>query len=325
MKTILFTFLFILIPKLCISQVSVNDEVFYLDSLYNIATAENYKYIRIIKDYKIPNKEEYLMGVYYKSGKVQMKGTTSNRIDITKTGAFLYFYEDGKRRSILNYEKNKPIGPYFEFYENGEKKLDGEWIDSKNNVIPNVKIKKCWNEKGIQTINEGTGFFEEIYFKGSLPHRNYVDGFGSGKIVNSLKDSIWTGYNKKTKISYSENYDKGKLIAGVSIDSNKVEFKYTISEIRPVPKKGMQDFYEHIARNFNTPKVEGLEGKVYVTFVVDIDGTLTDFKILRDIGFGTGEEAIRAVKNYKGWIPGEQRGRKVRCHFSLPINVKSKR
>ena len=325
MKTILFAFLFLLIPKLCISQLSANDEAIYLDSLFNMGSAENYRYIRIIKDYKIANKDEYQIGVYYKSGKVQMKGTTSTRIGITKTGTFLYFYENGKRKSILNYEKDKPIGAYFEFYETGEKKLEGVWTDSKENVIPNIKIKNCWNENGIQTINEGTGFFEEIYFKGSLPYRNNVNGFGSGKIVNNLKDSIWTGYNKKTKISYSENYNRGELISGVSIDSTKVEYKYTLSEIRPIPKKGMQDFYEHIARNFNTPKVEGLEGKVYITFVVDVDGTLTDFKILRDIGFGTGEEAIRAVKNYKGWIPGEQRGRKVRCHYSLPINVKSKR
>lgn len=158
-----------------------------------------------------------------------------------------------------------------------------------------------------------------------MPYRNYVDGFGSGKIVNNLKDSIWAGYNKKTKISYVENYNKGELISGVSIDSNKVEYKYTISEIRPVPKKGLQDFYKHIARNFNTPKVEGLKGKVYITFVVDVDGTLTDFKVLRDIGFGTGDEAIRAVENYKGWIPGEQRGRKVRCAFSIPISVQSTR
>jgi antitoxin component YwqK of YwqJK toxin-antitoxin module len=325
MKTILFTFLFLLIPKLCISQVSVNDEAVYLDSLYNISTAENYKYIRIIKDYKIPNKEEYQFSVYYKSGKIKTKGATSTRIGITKTGTFLHFYENGKRKSILNYQKDKLVGAYFEFYETGEKKLEGVSSDNKENVIPNVNVKNCWNEKGMQTINEGTGFFEEIYFKGSLPNRNYVDGFGSGKIVNNLKDSIWIGYNKKTKISYSENYEKGKLISGVSIDSNKVEYKYTISEIRPLPKKGMQDFYEHIARNFNTPKVEGLEGKVYITFVVDVDGKLTDFKILRDIGFGTGDEAIRAVANYKGWIPGEQRGRKVRCHYSLPINVKSKR
>jgi hypothetical protein len=87
----------------------------------------------------------------------------------------------------------------------------------------------------------------------------------------------------------------------------------------------MQDFYEYISRNFNTPKVEGLEGKVILSFVVDVDGTLTDFKILRDLGFGTGEEAIRVVKNYNGWIPGEQRGIKLGCVFALPISVKSNR
>jgi antitoxin component YwqK of YwqJK toxin-antitoxin module len=325
MKTILFAFLFLLIPKLCISQLSANDEAVYLDSLFSMGTAENYRYIRIIKDYKIPNKEEYQLGVYYKSGKVQMKGTTSTRIGITKTGTFLYFYENGKRKSILNYEKDKPIGAYFEFHENGEKKLEGVWSDNKENVIPNVKIKNCWNENGVHTINEGSGFFEGIYFKGSLPYRNNVNGFGSGKIVNNLKDSIWTGYNKKTKISYSENYNKGELISGVSIDSNKVEHKYTVSEIRPVPKKGMDNFMNYIAKTFNTPKVEGLKGKIYVTFVVETDGSITDIKVLRDIGYGTGKEAVRVLTSYGNWIPGEQRGRKVRCTYSLPIMVQTTR
>ena len=52
-----------------------------------------------------------------------MKGTTATRIGIIKTGTFLYFYENGKRKSILNYEKDKPFGTYFEFHENGEKKF----------------------------------------------------------------------------------------------------------------------------------------------------------------------------------------------------------
>jgi antitoxin component YwqK of YwqJK toxin-antitoxin module len=325
MKSMLLALLFLFVPKICISQLSENDDAVYLDSLFNMGTAENYKYIRIIKDYKTPNKEPYQIRVYYKSGKIQMKGSTSVRSSISKIGTFLYFYENGMRKTILNYEKDKPMGAYFEFHENGEKKLEGEWIDNKNNVIPNLNVKNCWNEKGIQTVNEGNGFFEEIYFKGSLPHRDDVSGFGEGKIVNNLKDSIWTGFNKKTKISYKENYNKGELVSGVSIDSNKVEVKYTVSEVRPVPKNGMDDFNRHIARTFKCPNVEGLKGKIYVTFVVEKDGSITDIKVLRDIGYGTGAEAIRAVSSYKGWIPGEQRGRKVRCTFSLPISVQSNR
>jgi hypothetical protein len=95
MKSILFTVLFLFVPKLCISQLSKNDDAVYLDSLFNIGTAENYRYIQIIKDYKTPNKEPYQIRVYYKSGKIQMKGATSARIGISKIGTFLYFYENG--------------------------------------------------------------------------------------------------------------------------------------------------------------------------------------------------------------------------------------
>ncbi|NDP21725.1 MAG: energy transducer TonB [Paludibacter sp.] len=325
MKSILFSLVFLFIPKFCVSQLSANDDAVYLDSLNNMGTAENYKYIRIIKDYKIPNKEPYQVKVFYKSGKIAMAGATSTRIGITKTGTFLYFHENGKRKSILNYEKDKQVGAYFEFHENGNKKLEGEWIDDNKTVIPNIKVKNCWNEDGIQTVKEGSGFFEEIYFQGSLPYRNNVNGFGKGKIVNNLKDSIWSGLNKKTKISYIENYKNGELISGVSIDSNKVEHKYSVTEIRPIPKKGMDNFNRHIAKTFRCPNVEGLRGKIYVTFVVETDGSITDVKVLRDIGYGTGAEAIRAVTSYEGWIPGEQRGIKVRCKFSLPISVQTTR
>jgi len=104
-----------------------------------------------------------------------------------------------------------------------------------------------------------------------------------------------------------------------------VEHKYTVSEIRPIPKKGMDDFNRHIARTFNMPKVEGLKGKIYVKFVVEIDGRISDVKVLRDIGYGTGNEAIRVLTNYGVWIPGVQRGIKVRTTFSLPITVQTTR
>lgn len=313
MKTILFAALFLLVPKLCVSQLSANDKATYLDSLHNIGTAENYKYIRIIKDYNIPNKEPYQIRDYYKSGGIAMKGATAKRMEISKTGAFLYFYENGKRKSIINYENDKPYGGYFGFYESGKKKVEGEWIDNKETVIPNINIKTYWDEKGVQIVKDGNGFFDEIY------------GLGKGKILNNFKDSIWVGENKNFKFTYTEKYNKGQLISGVSIDSNNEEHKYTVSEVRPVPKKGMDDFYKHIGRTFRAPNVEGLKGKIYVTFVVEKDGSINNIKVLRDIGYGSGAEAIRAVSSYKGWVPGEQRGIKVRCTFSMPIAVSSSR
>ena len=87
---------------------------------------------------------------------------------------------------------------------------------------------------------------------------------------------------------------------------------------------GTDKFRELVGKNYQLPEEEGLNGKVYVTFVVEKDGTLTDIKVLRDIGYGTGKEAIRAIKSIKvKWKPGEQNGRAVRMQYSLPISIKT--
>ena len=68
-------------------------------------------------------------------------------------------------------------------------------------------------------------------------------------------------------------------------------------EVRPDFPGGLQEFYNYIGKNFKVPDVKGLSGKVIVTFVVEKDGSLTDVKVIRDIGYGTKEEAIRVVEN----------------------------
>lgn len=101
---------------------------------------------------------------------------------------------------------------------------------------------------------------------------------------------------------------------------------YSVSGIEKKPEfpGGLNEFYKYIAENYKVPKVKGLEGKVYVTFVIEKDGSTTDIKVLRDIGHNTGEEAIRVLANSPKWIPGEQFGRKVRVQFSLPITINTK-
>ena len=63
----------------------------------------------------------------------------------------------------------------------------------------------------------------------------------------------------------------------------------------------------------------GINGRVFVTFVVETDGRVTDIKVLRGIGGGCDEEAVRVVKNMPKWDPGKQRGKPVRVQFNLPI------
>ena len=94
-------------------------------------------------------------------------------------------------------------------------------------------------------------------------------------------------------------------------------------EVKPDFPGGMEKFYKFVGKNYQTPEEEGLKGKVFVSFVVEKDGSLTDIKVIRDIGYGTGKEAIRVLKSCPKWSPGEQNGKKVRVLYSLPINIQS--
>lgn len=94
-------------------------------------------------------------------------------------------------------------------------------------------------------------------------------------------------------------------------------------EVKPDFPGGLEKFYKFIGKNFQVPEEDGLKGKIIVTFVVEKDGSLTDIKVIRDIGYGTGKEAIRVLKSCPRWNPGEQNGKKVRVLYSLPISIQS--
>ena len=98
---------------------------------------------------------------------------------------------------------------------------------------------------------------------------------------------------------------------------------FLVVENEPEFPGGEDSLYAYIARNIKYPeaaKKEKIEGRVFVTFVIEKDGQVSSAKILRDIGGGCGEEAIRVVKSMPKWKPGTQRGKPVRFQFNLPVS-----
>jgi TonB family protein len=66
----------------------------------------------------------------------------------------------------------------------------------------------------------------------------------------------------------------------------------------------------------------GVRGKVFITFVVETNGSITNVKVIRGLGAGCDEEAVRLIKAMPGWIPGSQRGVPVRVQFNLPVEFR---
>ncbi len=110
---------------------------------------------------------------------------------------------------------------------------------------------------------------------------------------------------------------------GAVVEEDNAVYNLAGIEVKPEFPGGIEKFYNFVGKNYQTPEEEGLKGKVYVSFVVEKDGSLTDIKVLRDIGYGTGKEAIRVLNKCPRWAPGEQNGKKVRCTYSLPISIQS--
>lgn len=93
--------------------------------------------------------------------------------------------------------------------------------------------------------------------------------------------------------------------------------------VKPTYPGGMDAFYKYVGSNFRTPEIENMKQiKVFVSFVVEKDGSMSEIKALRDPGHGLGKEAERVLKSMKKrWEPGIQNGKPVRARFSLPITI----
>ena len=98
---------------------------------------------------------------------------------------------------------------------------------------------------------------------------------------------------------------------------------FTIVEEMPKFPGGIEALFSYLSKTLKYPamaKDANIQGKVYVTFIVDRDGSIANAQVLRGIGGGCDEEAIKVVKSMPKWEPGKQRGKAVRVQYNLPIN-----
>ncbi|MES2268237.1 MAG: TonB family protein [Bacteroidota bacterium] len=125
---------------------------------------------------------------------------------------------------------------------------------------------------------------------------------------------------KTTIVTYDP--EKDKLSADTIPEENKTQV-FTEVEHSPSFPGGEKAFYQYLAKNLKYPAgavKNNVQGRSILTFVVEKDGSLSDIKVVRALGSGTDEEAVRVLKASPKWVPGVQNKRKVRVQYSVPIN-----
>lgn len=115
------------------------------------------------------------------------------------------------------------------------------------------------------------------------------------------------------------------VIAPVVEEKEDVDQIFLVVEETATPKGGMAAFYKYVGDKMKYPaqaRRMGIEGKVFVEFVINRDGSITDVKAIKGIGAGCDEEAVRVVQSAPPWNPGKQRGKPVRQRYVVPITFK---
>jgi len=232
-----------------------------------------------------------------------------------------------EKNRFLNYVpspkvKKTPTKEEFNSWKN--EKDFAIWLDEKN--IPNSELNQ-YSTKDI------------VYFAGSFVHKNartkrhpqlhqfslytltYFDkNLKNSHLKFSGKELRITLMNKKQeKVQPTES-------KAIEIQDDKI---YKLADISEIPEYtgGMEAFYKFVSENYKTPKTPDdikLTGKVYVTYIIETNGEISNIKVLRDIGYGTGEEAVRVLKLSPKWTPGKINNEAVRTTYSLPIAIQSK-
>ncbi len=141
------------------------------------------------------------------------------------------------------------------------------------------------------------------------------------RLLNQIEFYNFALDNKNRKIEI-------KIEEYVPIDEEVEEEEaqiFTVVESMPGFPGGEAARIKYLNDNIKYPQMareSGIQGRVFVTFVVEKDGHVTDVRVLRGIGGGCDEEAVRVIKNMPRWNAGKQRGKPVRVQFNMPILFK---
>lgn len=97
---------------------------------------------------------------------------------------------------------------------------------------------------------------------------------------------------------------------------------FTVVEDMPMFPGGKEAMYKYLGENITYPseaKKDSISGTVYVTYVVEKDGSVSNIRLLRGVREDLDNEAMRVIKEMPKWTPGKQRGKAVRVQYNLPI------
>ncbi|HET6989950.1 MAG TPA: TonB family protein, partial [Bacteroidia bacterium] len=222
------------------------------------------------------------------------------------------YYPGEKIKSITPYSNGKISGVYKKWYANGKELIEMECEGNEVTTAP-----KVWDEKG-KPIKAGTKQYQEIV-DSSKPGEIYNDPkkYKENRTQEVIYDQVNVTQEGENEIPVSD------VPVDRIVEENPGEV-FTYAEVMPEFPGGSSEMVKFIQDNIKYPSVEkesGKTGTVYVQFVVEEDGSLSNIHIVKSVSGAPGfdKEAIRVISIMPKWIPGKMNGKTVRVQIINPV------
>jgi protein TonB len=194
-------------------------------------------------------------------------------------------------------------------------------------IVVAVFEHKTYEESAVDLVVRNTNLFEETLEvppteqppppPPQIQQPQIVEVPDEEKIEEEIQVNFDVNATQDTKVE--------EVVIKAEEPKEEVEEIFTIVEEPAAPKGGMPAFYKYVGEKIKYPaqaRRMGIEGRVFVEFVIGKDGSISEVRAVKGIGAGCDEEAVRIIQSAPNWTPGKQRGKAVKQRMVLPITFK---
>jgi TonB family protein len=259
-------------------------KVTYLDKDWQpVKKASEATYYRTVE----PQQGKYLVKDFYKAtDTIQMEAVCSKVTPtVIQDGPATFYHKNGSIERTGLYAQGLPVGLHKSYYSNGNPRSVNVFKEKEK------LIAQYWSATGQPLLINGSGIITE--------KSEYIDG----TVFIEVKDSV--------------------QLRGYSVDKSDTIYSHTQTPAEY--RGGMESFYRGIAKTVKYPATarrNGVQGRVFVQFIVDKNGVLTDAKVIKGIGSGCDTEALVACLQQKDWLPGSYNGKPIKMLMVLPVTFR---
>ncbi|MDD2675226.1 MAG: energy transducer TonB [Flavobacterium sp.] len=185
-------------------------------------------------------------------------------------------------------------------------------LETQKQVLPEIK------KQNPETAVESAQLINPIITQASQADQDIAKNTDNTSVTNTITEGTGT-----VGINPTSTSGVGTETAISIVDSgNTIVNSLSLDKLPEFPG-GINKFYSYVGNNFEKQEIDGSGSiRVYVSFVIERDGSMTDIQVKKDPGYGLGKEAVRVLKSLKTkWSPGMIAGKPVRTAYNLPINV----